>query len=236
MYVYVFDIVLCDAVCLFDVQWSDSQPVCNQQLYDETFGLSAQVREHAFLEGHVIVPDVQYRTAIILPSKWRDSCQTDDKNRHLTASECIREGRNDKKYVYWPQVRNNPDWPVDGERTVRGVLDCCRCIWRERGKDTRCRSLWTQGSDSQSLERQIPVFHICSIEPHLVWSPRRFQSHRYESDHCLGPPWGYYLAEGGGVGGEISFEKWGKILKTEHFGDGRIPTLISRCMMLTWWR
>lgn len=56
-----------------------SQPVCYQQLYDEPFSLSAKLSKHALLEGHVVVSDVQYRVAVILSGKWRNSCQANHK-------------------------------------------------------------------------------------------------------------------------------------------------------------
>lgn len=54
-----------------------SQPICHQQLYDEPPGLSAELGKHALFEGHIVVPDVQDRAAVVLAGEWRNSRQAD---------------------------------------------------------------------------------------------------------------------------------------------------------------
>lgn len=43
-----------------------SQPVDHQQLDDEALGLLAQAREHALLEGYVVVTDVEGGGPVVL--------------------------------------------------------------------------------------------------------------------------------------------------------------------------
>lgn len=58
-----------------EILWCYSQSVCYQQLYDEPFGLSAQLGKHTLFKSHIIVSDVQHRAAVILSSKWGNSRQ-----------------------------------------------------------------------------------------------------------------------------------------------------------------
>lgn len=57
------------------ILWRYSQSVCYQQLYDKAFGLSAQLSKHTLFKSHIIVPDVEHRAAVVLSSKWGNSCQ-----------------------------------------------------------------------------------------------------------------------------------------------------------------
>lgn len=46
-----------------------SQPVEHQQLDDEPLGLLAQAGEHALLEGHIVVTDVEGGGPVVLAGK-----------------------------------------------------------------------------------------------------------------------------------------------------------------------
>lgn len=67
-----------------------SQPVDHQQLDDEALGLLAQAGEHALLEGHVVVADVEGGGPVVLAGKGWHAGQTGTRGERASASELSR--------------------------------------------------------------------------------------------------------------------------------------------------
>lgn len=72
-------------VCEGGRRWSEMfqgflQSVHHQELDDEPLRLPAEVRKHALLERHVVVPDVQGRGSVVLAGEGRHAGQAETGN------------------------------------------------------------------------------------------------------------------------------------------------------------
>lgn len=52
------------------------QSISHQQFDDKALGFMAKICKHAFFKSHIIVPDVEDRTAIVFSRERRNSSET----------------------------------------------------------------------------------------------------------------------------------------------------------------
>lgn len=72
------------------------QSVHHQKLDDKPLSFSAEVRKHALLKRHVVVPDIQGRGSVILTGKRRHASQAEIQNLIV-----MPPFYSDRKYTYW---------------------------------------------------------------------------------------------------------------------------------------